>query len=172
MMPQNITAGDTLKYTLEAPADYLPSAGYTATLAIRGPQLITITGSVDGTSFVFEETAATTASWAEGLYNYVIFVEKATEQVSIETGQTTITLRADLQTQTDVRTHARKVLDAIEAVIENRATTDQKSYSINGRSLERTPISELLSLRNYYREQVANESPRGRTTATKLYVRM
>ena len=172
MLPTDITAGDTLKYTLEGPSDYLPSSGYSATLALRGPQLITITGTTDGESFVFEETAANTALYAEGVYNYVIFVEKSTEQVSIETGQTTITLRADLQTQTDVRTHARKVLDAIEAVIENRATIDQKSYSINGRSLERTPITDLLSLRNYYREQVARETPKGRSNATKLYVRM
>ena len=49
--------------------------------------------------------------------------------------------------------HVRRVIDAIEAVIERRATKDQKSYSIDGRSLERTPIDELLLLRDRYRAE-------------------
>jgi hypothetical protein len=57
----------------------------------------------------------------------------------------------------DNRGHARKVLDAIEAVLEQRASVDQQSYSINGRHLARTPIAELLRLRSVYRAQVAGE---------------
>ena len=55
----------------------------------------------------------------------------------------------------DDRTHARTVLDAIEAVIESRATKDQERYSIAGRELWRTPIPTLLKLRQHYKAEVA-----------------
>lgn len=53
--------------------------------------------------------------------------------------------------------HAETVLAAIEAVIERRATVDQQSYSIEGRSLARMPIDDLLRFRSQYRAEVANE---------------
>ena len=57
----------------------------------------------------------------------------------------------------DDRTHAKKVLEAIEAVLENRAGKDQEEYSIAGRSLKRTPLDELYALRSKYRAEVFAE---------------
>lgn len=57
----------------------------------------------------------------------------------------------------DTRTHAQKTLAAIEAVIENRATKDQQSYTIAGRSLERMSVADLLEFRNQYRREVNSE---------------
>lgn len=57
----------------------------------------------------------------------------------------------------DVTTHATKVLAAIEAVIEGRATVDQQSYTIEGRTLQRTPMQDLLLLRDRYKREVAQE---------------
>ena len=48
-------------------------------------------------------------------------------------------------------------LDAIEAVIENRATLDQERYRINDRELWRTPVTELIKLRQRYRAEVQAE---------------
>ena len=56
-------------------------------------------------------------------------------------------------TSTEVQSHARKVLSAIEAVIEGRASQDQMSYSIAGRSLARMPIEDLLLFRDRYRSE-------------------
>jgi hypothetical protein len=44
----------------------------------------------------------------------------------------------------DGRDHVRRVLDAIEAVIENRATIDQQHYQINNRSLTRILVPAAL----------------------------
>jgi hypothetical protein len=44
-------------------------------------------------------------------------------------------------------------LDAIEATIEGRASKDQESYSIQGRSLARTPIADLILLRGKYKAE-------------------
>lgn len=53
--------------------------------------------------------------------------------------------------------HARTVLAAIEAVIERRATLDQQRYTIDGRSLDRTPLPDLMEMRRRYKAEVANQ---------------
>ena len=49
------------------------------------------------------------------------------------------------------------MLEAIQAVIESRATKDQEEYTIAGRSLKRTPLPELIKLLNFYETRVAGE---------------
>ena len=58
----------------------------------------------------------------------------------------------------------QKVLDAIEAVLENRATLEQEQYQINNRSLKRRSSGELLKLRDHYRAELSrmNAARRGR----------
>ena len=58
----------------------------------------------------------------------------------------------------DLRSHARKVLTNIEAVLEGRATLDQMSYTIDGRRLDRTPLADLMNMRDRYRRDVARET--------------
>ena len=53
--------------------------------------------------------------------------------------------------------HAERVLAAIEAVLERRASTDQMNYSIEGLSLARTPITDLLTLRDRYKAEVTRQ---------------
>ena len=70
------------------------------------------------------------------------------------------TVKADLaaiSTSQDLRSHARKTLDAIEATIEGRASLDQERYRINNRELYRTPLETLKKLRDQYRAEVSRE---------------
>jgi hypothetical protein len=53
------------------------------------------------------------------------------------------------------------VLDAIEAVIENRATLDQQEYTIGSRHLKRMTAAELIEFRDKYRGLVAAGGARG-----------
>ena len=48
------------------------------------------------------------------------------------------------------------------AVIEKRATKDQESYSLNGRSLTRTSVEELQRLKNNYQAMYNAEVRRER----------
>ena len=57
----------------------------------------------------------------------------------------------------DNRTHAKKVLDAIEAVIEARASVDQMRIVIAGRELSKTSIPDLMKLRMAYKAEVEAE---------------
>ena len=67
-----------------------------------------------------------------------------------------------MQRQHHIRSHANVVLDAIEAVIENRATIDQQSMAIAGRSLSRMSIDDLLNFRNQYKNEYLRELKKAR----------
>ena len=59
----------------------------------------------------------------------------------------------------DPRAHAEKVLEAIEAVIEKRATKDQESYTIKNRSLARTGSTPLLQGASATTSRAASPTP-------------
>ena len=83
------------------------------------------------------------------------------ERITIDSGYIEVRPNRDLAT-TDPRSHYKIVLDAVEAVLEKRATKDQEAYSINGRSLTRTSIEELMKLRDTYRGKYVAEINRHR----------
>ncbi|SES76551.1 hypothetical protein [Oceanicella actignis] len=61
----------------------------------------------------------------------------------------------------DARSRNRRILDAITARIEGRITKDAESYTIEGRSIARTPLEVLDKLRTRYARLVAAEDGRG-----------
>lgn len=156
-----LTAGDTLDFTTSVP-DYLASAGWTLKyrLAPRGSgSAIDIVAAASGDDYVVQVAASTTGSWAAGFYAWAAYVEKSGERYTVGDGELQIRVASStLAAGTDKRSHARKVLDAINAVIEGRASKDQQEYTIGSRSLKRTPIEDLLVLRDKYRQEVANEA--------------
>lgn len=154
--PETIRAGDTLKFTKRLP-DYLP-ATWTLKYSLNktgSRYTITATDNGDGTHLV-NVAAATTANYPAGVYKWQAYVESGSERYTIATG--TLDVKADLSASgLDTRSHVKKVLDAIEAVIENRATLDQQSYTIGNRSLQRMAVDELLKLRDTYKQQYQAE---------------
>lgn len=104
---------------------------------------------------------ATSAGYTPGTYTWVAYVEKGTgesfERHRVDSG--TFTVQANFATLTnyDARTHVKRVLDAIEAVIENRASAADLEYSVAGRSLKKMTHAELLALRDRYKAEYAAE---------------
>lgn len=159
--PTSITAGLSLK--CDVIADDFPAPDWVLTAILRGPASIDLVAGASGTGHAFSETAATTGTWAPGLYAVSVRATSGDDVHEIEVGQTTIT--ADLVSLNDghdPRGHAQRTLDAVEAVIEGRATKDQQSYTINGRTLVRTAIADLLTLRSTYKAEVARLNSGGR----------
>lgn len=163
-IPKSTTAGTTLALSLALTA--YPAPDWSATLILRGAQSIDLTSQPDGKLHTFTTAADVTASWKPGDYWYSLRVTDGTEVYEVETG--TLTVDPDLAavSEFDGRTHAERTLQAIEAVIEGRASKDQDSYRINNRELRRTPISQLLKLRDVYRQEVRRlrASRRGKDT--------
>ncbi len=75
----------------------------------------------------------------------------------------------------DPRSEAEKALAAIQATLSNRATSDQLKLSFGGRSLEKTPLSDLLKLEQRFLNRVNQEkrkkSGRGLLTVHKVRMR-
>lgn len=159
--PAVIAAGDTAKWRRNLP-DYPASAGWTLTYTlVRAATRITISASADGDLHLVNVAASTTTGWTAGAYTWRAQVSKAGEVYTVATG--TLTIRPNFTTATDGRSHARKVLDGIEAVIEGRASSEVGEYQIAGRSLKYIPIPELLALRDKYRAEVLREDAAERT---------
>jgi hypothetical protein len=76
----------------------------------------------------------------------------------------------------DPRTHAEIMLDKIESLLQGRADKDVSSYSIQGRSIAKMSIVDLLQWRDYYRKEVLKERrdnaiALGKPTKTTMKVR-
>lgn len=161
ILPDKISAGLTFSQLVTLTAYQAPTWSLSA--ALRGPTVINLTATADGTQHRFAANAATTAGWAPGEYWYTVRATDGADTVEIESGQ--LTIAPDLAAageNYDGRTHAQRSLAAIEAVIERRATLDQERYRINNRELYRTPIADLLKLRDVYRAEVRQEQAAAR----------
>lgn len=177
-LPPKLSAGDSLSRTYQLEA-YPAAAGWVLSFSLVSSSAlisITTTGTADG--HVLEVGASTTAAYAPGMYAWAAYVTRAAERITIANGR--IEILRNLATATggaDLRSHARRTLDAIEATIEGRASSDVLSYQIAGRSLSKIPVNELLELRDRYRrdvraEEAAEAAANGRLPTNKMFVRL
>lgn len=194
MTIETLVAGDTLDMSgdraIEVP-DYPASDGWTLKYRltprfaspVQAPITLTATTDPDGSRYNVQAGPATTATWIAGFYSVARWVEKAGARQTLSgllgaelggpIGQLKIYADPALTAQGfDSRSHARKTLEAIEAVIEGRATKDQEEYTIGGRALKRTPIEELVKLRGRYKAEVAGEEMRAGGGGGKLVYRL
>lgn len=172
-IPLEIRAGDTVRWRREL-ADYPASAGWLLSYAFVGATSVHPAQAVaDGVAHVVTLSAATTATWAAGTYRVQEYVSKDTERFSLSA--VTVRVLPDLMAATagmDTRTHARKVLDSIEAWLESKAPT-AGAIEIAGRKVANYPITDLLALRDRYRAEVRREeaAEKGLGTGGRLYTR-
>jgi len=155
--PTSVWAGDTWKWRREDLTDY-PATAYTLSYYLHNASAsATITATADGSNFAVTVAKAVTALIAAGRYFWAAFVSDTTERFQVDSGTIEVLPNLAASAATDRRTHARKVLEAIEAVLESRATVDQAGYTIAGRRLDKTPIADLLMLRGHYRDECQAE---------------
>ena len=167
--PDTLVIGD--RWTWRRPdlvADY-PTADYALTYEFHrdtgggGQNQFTLTATETSDDYIIEIPSSTTAGYAANAYIYYAFITRTSdsERVAIDNG------RAELvedfsDSNADVRSHAKTVLDAIEATIEGRASQDQMSYSIAGRSLSRMSIDDLMRFRDRYYAEYQEEIKKSR----------
>ena len=118
----------------------------------------TIAATEAESTYLVEIASAVTASLTAADYQWAAFIIRSSDSQRVVVDQGRTEILPNLQNTTaDLRSHAKKVLDAIEAVLENRASQDQMSYSIAGRSLSRMSIDDLMTFRNRYRAEYLRE---------------
>lgn len=158
--PQEVDAGDRVQWTREL-SDWSAADSFVLTyyliLADATSAKETITAAGSGTTHTVDEAPATTAAWAAGIYRWRAYVDDGTTRCLIDSGTLKVHPDFEILGATDQRTHAKVTLDAIEAVIEGRATESHMAYSIAGRQLSKIPLSELTAFRDQYRGEVVRE---------------
>ena len=155
--PSQLTAGDTWSW-VKSLSDYPADQGWSLKYSfLNATNKFSITATVSGSDHQIQVPATTTAGYTSGLYGWQAYASKGSERYQVGQGNLTVMANLDALTAYDGRSHARKVFEAICAVLENRATKDQEEYNIANRSLKRTPLGELLKLKNHYQALVRNE---------------
>lgn len=152
--PNIVTAGDTIQWSRSFP-DYPAASGWALKYALRGPFAIDITADSNQQITVL---ASASSAWVAGVYSVQGYVVKGTEQHTIYSG--TMIIRPNLINVSGVydgRSHARRVLDAIEAVIEKRASKGDQQTTIDGIMLNKMTAEQLLMMRARYQRECAAE---------------
>lgn len=161
--PATIRQGDSL-FVQVALDDYLASDDWTLTWYLSGPtsELSKEATTADTDEFLLELTPAETAELGVETLGYVAKAENVDGDIyTVLSG--TVQILPDLATSgpIDLRSHAQKVLDAIKASLEGRATKDEQEYTIKDRSLKRMSLDELLKFKALYEKEVALETRTG-----------
>ena len=170
--PNEIAQGDTAEWTISL-SEYPATDWVLNYYLINQSGKIQLTGLPSGNDYLFQIAAATSVSYIPGEYRWwAKVVDIATGNIvhTVGVGDILITQDVSLLTTYDSRSWAETALDNVEAVLANRATLDQESYSIQGRSLSRTPIQDLLTLRKYLQAEVSQQSDVINGTSTKKAV--
>lgn len=173
--PTTVYAGDTIEWT-KALGDYPATECTLSYSLVREGASISITASASGSEYAISVPAATSAAWQPGEYQWTSYVTSGATRKVIETGS--LIIRANPAAGGyDTRSYVKRVLDAIEAMLEGRATSDVTSYSIGGRSVSKASVAELLAWRSQYRreyerEQAAARLERGLGSGRKILTRM
>ena len=165
--PSEIVSGDFLTWKIQN-SDY-PADLYAISYRLVGSSgVLTVTSVADGSDHLVEVAGTSsvgppavvgTDAWVAGFYSWTKFATEiaTSRRTTLGTGKLTVLADPSTQTATDTRSHAVKVLAAIEAVLEGTASKEQSEQSIDGKSLKRRSIDELLKLRSHYKAEVAAE---------------
>jgi hypothetical protein len=167
--PASLRAGVTFDHCLVDNQHEAPAWALVALL--RGPSSIDITSQPEGSKHRMTVAAAETAGWAPGQYAFSLRAVAGDAVIELDSGLAEILPDfAAITDGTDQRAHAQIALANIEAVLERRSTQDQDRYTINNRELWRTPLGDLLKLRDYYRAELARmrAKQRGRLFGRQL----
>ena len=160
--PEQFVIGDFIQWKrTDLSTDYpntTHTMAYVARIRAGGANEITISGTNSDSDYLFTANSAATANYVEGHYHWQLEVTETSSgnRIVVTTGEWEIIPDLDVN-NADPRTHSEIMLDKIETVLQGRADADVLSYSINGRSLSKIPVTELVEWRDYYRSEVVKQ---------------
>ena len=105
--------------------------------------------------FYIEESADVTKNWDVGVFKYQILNDEGIE----DEGEIQILQNFALMDEDEsVRSHWEVVLEAIENTLAGKATQAQTNISVGDKSIGYMSVSELLELREFAKEKIAEEN--------------
>jgi hypothetical protein len=151
--------GDFVKKSLpEITLSYPPSAGWVLKLSLVSAQdAYQVDVGVVAEVYELTLSSAQTGAWCDGIYSWQLTALKAPDQVTVAQGSLTVKKSLFGKSPFDPRSQARRSLDNINAVLENRASSATLEYQIAGRQLKYIPVTDLITLQSKLRLDVAKE---------------
>ena len=170
-VPTELQLGDFWAWKRDDLSNDYPVASYSLSYEfnlIDGATVsnFTITATESNDTYIVE--ASNTSSYTKGNYNWVSYMTRSSDSARVKLEEGFVEIQDNYATTTaSGRSHAKIVIDSIEAVIENRSNIDQASMSIAGRSLSRMSIDELMSFRDRFKTEYLQELKQARAKNKK-----
>ncbi len=155
MIPTSIQAGITAEWSQPLPSEYI---SFAFEYILQGASKIVIPATAVGNDIAVQVSSKTTSAYKAGDYQYQLIASNGDDKRVVNKG--VITIKPDfasLPSGHDFRSHAQRMLDNINQVLEGRITKDVENYQIDGRSITRIPILELQKLKRTYALKVNKE---------------
>jgi hypothetical protein len=150
-----LTAGDTWSWTGLDLSDlgYSPTT-HTLKYAFRGSEKLDLVAVASASAGGYDVTAdaAATAKLSPGVFGWVAAVFAIADNARTEIARGTVTIVADIfaadvkDSALDFRSWVKASLDAVQAVLQGRASRVESEYQISGRMLRLLTPKELLDL--------------------------
>jgi hypothetical protein len=155
-LPERFYAGTTILWRISL-SDYPADQGWTATLYLRGPGVVTQAAAASGSDHLLTLAATATASQPSGTYRWFLQVEKAGEKFIPDGYEGEVFLEPNLATATagQLQDQDEKDLAALRALREGRTKPDIEAYEIMGRSIKLIPLKERLELEHLLERRIA-----------------
>jgi hypothetical protein len=167
--PREFAAGETPRWR-KSLDDFPASEGWALDYYLRGDGAgFDVQASADGDDFLVEVPADSTEGLTPGNYRWQGWVSKGAERYKVADAAAVVKqgfVAVGEDATVDTRSQVKRILDAIDALLEGKATKDQQQYTIAGgggyRMLMRIPVSELIHLRKEYARLYGAERRRER----------
>lgn len=163
-LPATLIAGDSLRLAI-AVGKYNQADGWSVALVLQplaGGSPATVAAIVADNEWLMVLSSAASAQLAPGKVQYLIAATKDGNRSTIDHGQIVV-LPDPAAANVDQRSYAQRALDAIDAVLERRASAEEMEFTFaDGRAVKMFSPVDLLTLRKHYARLVSRENSKGR----------
>jgi hypothetical protein len=156
-----LAAGDTWTWSITGVSQYDLSV-YTIKYSLRGlGGTLDLTQQADGAGgYQLQALPTDTTKLSAGVYAWALYATKGMERHEI--GRGTVEVLPDLQAAggdagVDGRSFAKRMLDAIRAVLEGRASRIESEYQQGGRALKLLSPQQLIDAEAYWARRYKKE---------------
>jgi hypothetical protein len=156
--PGTIVAGDSVAWT-KTITSYAGTLNYSLQDfgSTAAPILFVATGG--SPNYSVSLAPGVTANWAPGRYTWTSYIDDGTNRHAIDTGEMVVLANPAIALG---GTHATRTLAIIEAALEGRLPRGLETYVIDGQSIAKIPIKQLVEMRSVYADWVQNEKAQDR----------
>ncbi|KZK96436.1 hypothetical protein PsAD5_02629 [Pseudovibrio sp. Ad5] len=161
--PKVMRAGDFASWRRDDLAQTFPpddhTLSYVGTLEGEAPEKIEFTATALEGGFFVSLGADENGDWTSGVYQWAAFITRDSDGARKTVGSGRFEVLPDLASgdAIDLRSHNRRMLEQIEALLEGRAKSNVASYEIAGRKLTKLTPKELADWHTHYRKLVRIE---------------